>query len=101
MNSFDILYSGKCNDLVVKYRTLKFLRKNSFILRNNVFTSSNLYFAVHLKRNFIHFTICDLNPISQTLVEEYLTFVLSGIKFNLYNFNASIVNLNNLKYTKI
>jgi hypothetical protein len=101
MNSFDILYSGTCNDLVVKYRTIKYLRKKSFVLRNNVFTSNNLSFAVHLRRNFIHLTICELNPVSQTLIEEYLASVFSGINFSLHNFNSLLIDFKNLKYMEL
>ena len=101
MNSFDIIYTGRRTNFVVKYRTQKYLRKNSFVLRNNVFTSNNLSFAVDLRKNFIHFTIADFNPVVKNLIEEYLISVFSGINFSLHNFNFSQIDLKNLKHIKL
>ena len=101
MNSFDIIYAGFIKYLIIKFRTVKYLKTIPYIKRNNVFNIIDFNLAISIKKNAIHFSCCDLSNNSKAFLENYLTTVFFDVNVGVYNCDYSAINFDKISYVKL
>ena len=101
MNSFNIIYSGIFKHLILKIRTKNFFKNIPHVKRNNVVSIKESNFAIHIKKNMVHISLCEKYDYSQNLIENYISTVFFDTNIGFQNFERSILDCKNISFIKI